>query len=122
MFAELTAFLKESEGQVKEMLRVTLGTSGELENQAKEIQNLPERVFKKTSAVDMNEKERYFVEWLLSEVILDEDENVTIKDMLDKAKNASFSEKEVRGYRETLFQDVAWKKAGKIVVGLRWKD
>jgi hypothetical protein len=122
MFAELTAFLKESEGQVKEMLRVTLGTSGQLENQTKEIQNLPERVFKKTSAVDMNEKERHFVEWLLSEVTLDEDESVTIKDMVDKAKEASFSEKEVRGYREALFQDVAWQKGGKLITGLRWKN
>jgi hypothetical protein len=122
MFAELTAFLKESEGQVKEMLRVTLGTSGELENQTKEIQNLPERVFKKMNAVDMNEKERRFVEWLLSEVTLDEDESVAIKDIVDKAKEASFSEKEVRGYRETLFQDVAWQKGGKLVIGLKWKD
>ena len=70
----------------------------------------------------MNEKERHFVEWLLSEVTLDEDESITIKDMVDKAKDASFSEKEVRGYRETLFQDVAWQKGGKLVAGLRWKN
>ena len=122
MFAELMSFLKESEGQVKEMLSVTLGTGNNIEAQTKEIQNLPERIFKKTNAVEMNERERKFVEWLLSEVIFEDEASVAIKDIVDKAKESNFSEKEVRAYRETLFQDMAWQKGGKLIAGLRWKD
>ena len=123
MFAELQSLVRESEGHVRELLRVIIG-NGDVSLTSGALKNLSERIFKKTNATEMNEKERTFLLWLLS--VTDEDEygQITIKDLVDKARASeeAFPEKEVRGYRETLFQDVAWQKGGKLVLGLKWRD
>ena len=119
MFAELQSFVRESEGQVKEMIRVVIGSVDET-LQSNVLENLSERTFKKTSPLQMNEKERAFVQWLLSQAEQDEYGQIQIKDAVDRAKEGGFSEKEVRAYRETLFQDLAWQKGGKSIVGLKW--
>ena len=121
MFAELQSFVRESEGQVKEMIRVVIGTIDE-NLQSEVLENLSERTFKKTSALEMNEKERAFAQWLLSQADQDEYGQIQIKDIVDKGKEAGFSEKEVRAYRETLFNELAWQKGGKSIVGLKWRD
>ena len=123
MFAELQSFVRESEGHVREMLRVIIGNIDESLT-TDELKHLSERVFKKTSSVEMNEKERKFLLWLLKVAEEDEYGQITIKDLVDKARDSeeAFSEKEVRGYRETLFQDLAWQKGGKLIVGLKWRD
>jgi hypothetical protein len=121
MFAELQSFVRESEGQVKEMIRVVIGTIDET-LQSEVLENLSERTFKKTSALEMNEKERAFAQWLLSQAEQDEYGQIQIKDIVDKGKEAGFSEKEVRAYRETLFNELAWQKGGKSIVGLKWRD
>ena len=119
MFAELQSFVRESEGQVKEMIRVVIGSVDET-LQSNVLENLSERTFKKISPLQMNEKERAFVQWLLSQAEQDEYGQIQIKDVVDRAKEGGFSEKEVRAYRETLFQDLAWQKGGKSIVGLKW--
>lgn len=119
MFAELQSHVRESEGQVKEMIRVVIGSVDET-LQSNVLENLSERTFKKISALQMNEKERAFVQWLLSQAEQDEYGQIQIKDVVDRAKEGGFSEKEVRAYRETLFQDLAWQKGGKSIVGLKW--
>ena len=121
MFGELTSLVRESEGQVKEMIRVAIGNVDET-LKSEDLGGLSERVFKKTSAIEMNEKERTFVKWLLTEADEDEYGQITIKDLVDKAKDHEFSEKETRGYRETLFQDLAWQKGGKLIIGLKWRN
>ena len=121
MFAELQSLVRESEGQVKEMIRVVIGSLDET-LQSDVLENLSERIFKKTSAVQMNEKERGFMQWLLRNAVEDEYGQILIKDLVDKAKEQELSEKEVRAYRETLFNDLVWQKGGKLIAGLRWKD
>ena len=121
MFAELQSLVRESEGQVKDMIRVIIGTADE-NLQSDVLENLSERTFKKTSALQMNEKERGFAQWLLSQAEQDEFGLVQIKDVVDRAKDSGFSEKEIRAYRETLFNELAWQKGGKSIVGLKWRD
>ena len=119
MFAELQSYVRESEGQVKEVLRVAIGNVDETLVSGN-LENLTERVFKKTTPTEMNEKERKFLQWLLTVVEVDEDAQIQAKDLVDRAKEAEFSEKEVRAYRETLFQEVAWQKGGKLILGLKF--
>jgi hypothetical protein len=119
MFAELQSHVRESEGQVKEMIRVVIGSVDDT-LQSDVLANLSERIFKKTNPLQMNDKERLFTQWLLSQAEQDEYGQIQIKDVVDRAKEGSFSEKEVRAYRETLFQDLAWQKGGKSIVGLKW--
>ena len=121
MFAELQSLVRESEGQVKELLRVTIGDiAANLKSDV--LENLSERVFKKTTPTEMSEKERTFLQWLLTNTEQDEYGQIQIKELVDKAKEADFSEKEVRAYRETLFQELAWQKGGKLIVGLKWRS
>ena len=121
MFAELQSLVRESEGQVKELLRVTIGDiAANLKSDV--LENLSERIFKKTTPTEMNEKERTFLQWLLTNTEQDEYGQIQIKELVDKAKDVDFSEKEVRGYRDTLFHDLAWQKGGKLIGGLKWRD
>ena len=129
MFAELQALVRESEGQIKEMIRIAMGTGENIQTQNQALENLQlsEQIFKKTSPLDMNEKERTFVQWLMGEARsanVEEGDisthSIQLKDLVERGKVAGFSEKEVRGYRETLFQESVWQKGGKMILGLKF--
>jgi hypothetical protein len=129
MFSELQALVRESEGQIKEMIRIAMGTGENIQTQNQALENLQlsEQIFKKTSPLDMNEKERTFVQWLMGEARFTNGDDgdiqthsIQLKDLVERGKVAGFSEKEVRGYRETLFQESVWQKGGKMILGLKF--
>lgn len=122
MFAELISFVRESEGQIKEVLKVAMGTGEKLEEQAEGIQGLSEAIFKKTEGTEMNEKERKFIEWFMKVVIIEDEAKILSTELVEKGKVEGFGEKEIRGFRETLFQEMAWQKGGRFILGLKWKD
>jgi len=130
MFSELQALVRESEGQIKEMIRIAMGTGENIQTQNEALENLQlsEQIFKKTSPLDMNEKERTFVQWLMGEARFTNTDDgdiqthsIQLKDLVERGKVAGFSEKEVRGYREMLFQESVWQKGGKMILGLTWR-
>jgi hypothetical protein len=60
------------------------------------------------------------VKWLLVQAEAREGVQVEIKELLERAKVAGYSEKFVRGLREEMFQETAWAKGARYLLGLRW--
>lgn len=123
MFSEFLAFLVESEAQTTNLLKIALGSSQEQKDVAQSLETvLPLQIFSKAKLVDYNEKDQKYIYWLLSATVLNEDKEITINDLVEKAKGEGFGEKYVRGSRENCFQDRAWAKGGRVIRGLSWKD
>jgi hypothetical protein len=120
MFAEFQGYVLEAEAQLQTMLRVAMGdddTSAEVQSEADTV--LPGAIFKKRCLADYaDDRSREFVKWLLATTEVDADSQVEIKDIIEKAKT-TYPEKYVRGLREELFQDAAWPKGSRFLVGLR---
>ena len=122
MFAEFLAFLVESESQTTNLLKIALGSRDEQEMLKQSVEtSLPLQVFLKDKLVDYNEKDQKFVQWLLTVSTVDEDKEITINDLVEKAKGEGFGEKYVRGSRENCFQERVWTKGGRVIRGLSWK-
>jgi hypothetical protein len=122
MFSEFLAFLVESEAQTTNLLKIALGSSQEQKDVAQSLETvLPLQIFSKAKLVDYNEKDQKYIYWLLSATVLNEDKEITINDLVEKAKGEGFGEKYVRGSRENCFQDRAWAKGGRVIRGLSWK-
>ena len=47
---------------------------------------------------------------------------VELKDLLEKARTAGYGEKWVRALRDDLFQELAWAKGARHLLGLRWTE
>jgi len=120
MFAEFQGYVLEAEAQLQTMLRVAMGdddTSAEVQSEADTV--LPGAIFKKRCLADYaDDRSREFVKWLLATTEVDADSQVEIKDIIEKAKT-TYPEKYVRGLREEIFQDSAWPKGSRFLVGLR---
>jgi hypothetical protein len=122
MFSEFQAFLVESESQTTNLLKIAMGGQEEQASIAQQAEiSLPLQIFLKEKLVEYNEKEQKFIQWLLSKTTLDEDKELQINDVVEKAKEEGFGEKYVRGTREGCFQERAWGKGGRIIRGLSWK-
>ncbi len=122
MFSEFQAFLVESESQTTNLLKIAMGSQMEQNTVAQTIEvSLPLQIFTKDKLIEYNEKDQKFIQWLLSKTTLDEDKELQLSDVVDKAKEENFGEKYVRGTRENCFQDRAWGKGGRIIRGLSWK-
>lgn len=122
MFSEFQAFLVESESQTTNLLKIAMGSHDEQKLLANSVEiTLPLQVFLKEKLIDYNEKDQKFVQWVLSKTTLNEDKEIQINDLVEKAKEEGFAEKYVRGSRENCFQDRAWAKGGRIIRGLSWK-
>jgi hypothetical protein len=63
---------------------------------------------------------RAFIKWFLTQVDVQEGSQIDIKDVVDRAKLESFSDKFIRGLREEVFEDAAWPKGARSMIGLRW--
>lgn len=123
MFSEFQAFLVESESQTSNLLKIAMGSHDEQVALANSIEMaIPLQVFLKGKLVEYNEKDQKFVQWILSITTLNEDKEIQINDLIEKAKSDGFAEKYVRGSRESCFQDRAWAKGGRIIRGLSWKS
>jgi len=119
MFAEFSGYILEEEAQLQTVLRVAMGASEEV--QAETDTYLSALVFRKERLSDcVEDRTREFVKWLLSVAEMREGTQMEIKDLLEKAKGAGYSEKWVRGLREDLFQETAWAKGSRFVMGMRF--
>jgi hypothetical protein len=122
MFAEFQAYILEAEAQLATLLRIAVGGDAATTSVQAEVNTLLSPfVFRKESLADcVDDKVRDFVKWLLGATESREGTQVEIKDLLERAKAAGFTEKFVRGLREELFQETAWAKGARHVLGLRW--
>jgi hypothetical protein len=103
---------------------VALGGEEETEEVQQETDTaLSAFVFKRESVSQCSEdRMREFVKWLLTEVEVREGTQIELKDLVDRAKVAGYPEKYVRGLREELFQESAWPKGSRWLLGMRWRE
>jgi hypothetical protein len=76
-------------------------------------------VFKKERLADCDESEKKFLKWLLEIVEVREGVQIELKELIEMAK-PHFGERAVRGFRE-LFQETAWQKGSRFILGIRPK-
>jgi hypothetical protein len=121
MFAEFSSYILETEAQLQTVLRVAMGGDTETETVLAETETyLSSVVFVKERLSDCaDDRVREFVKWLLTVVEVREGTQIEIKDILEKARKEGYSEKFVRGLREELFQETAWVKGSRFVMGMR---
>ena len=121
MFAEFSSYILEAEAQLQTVLRVAMGGDTETETVLAETETyLSSVVFVKERLSDCaDDRVREFVKWLLTVVEVREGTQIEIKDILEKARKEGYSEKFVRGLREELFQETAWVKGSRFVMGMR---
>lgn len=120
MFAEFQGYVLEAEAQLQTMLRVALGgDESAAEVQSEADTSLPVAIFKKGCLADYaDDRSREFIKWLLTTTEVDGNSQVEIKDIIERGKG-TYPEKYVRGLREEIFQDGAWPKGSRFLVGLR---
>jgi hypothetical protein len=120
MFAEFQAYILEADSNIRTILRVAMGgeeTSAEIKA---ETDTTLAPLFKKRCLAEYaDSKTRDFVKWLLVEAEADSSSQIEIKDLIERGKS-NYSEKFIRGLREEVFEDAAWVKGSRFIVGLRW--
>jgi hypothetical protein len=124
MFAEFSSYILEAEAQLQTVLRVAMGGDGEANSVLAETETyLPAIVFAKEHVSDFaDDKIREFVKWLLTVAEVREGTQIEIKDVLEKARKEGYGEKFVRGLREDVFQETAWVKGSRFIMGLRFVE
>jgi len=122
MFAEFQSYIFEAEAQLHTILKVAMGDDGtSAEVQAESTQKIPTKIFKRECLGDFpDDRVRAFIKWFLTQVDVQEGSQIDIKDVVDRAKLESFSDKFIRGLREEVFEDAAWPKGARSMIGLRW--
>ncbi len=120
MFSEFQGYVLEAEAQLQTMLRVAMGgddSAAEVQSEADTA--LPATIFKKGCLAEYaDDRSREFIKWLLATTEVDGSSQVEIKDIIERGKG-TYPEKYVRGLREEIFQDAAWPKGSRFLVGLR---
>jgi hypothetical protein len=121
MFAEFQGYIMEAEAQLNTILRVAMGGEDTAaEHEAEAAKSLPSLFRRKTVAEYADDRTRDFIKWLLTQVESLEGSQIELKDLVERASKASFSEKFVRGTREDVFEESAWIKGARCITGLRW--
>jgi hypothetical protein len=120
MFTEFHSYILESEAQLQTLLRVAMGDNVE-QVQAEMDTELATAVFKKDRLSDCDEKQKEFVKWLLTVAKVAPGTQAELKDLIEKAK-PDFGERAIRGFREDLFQESAWPKGSRFIMGLQLCD
>lgn len=124
MFVEFQGFCMEAEAQLQALLRVAMGGEEATAAVQEETDTLLSAiVFRKGRLSECAEDRiKEFVKWLLGQAEAREGTQIECKDLLEKAKAAGFSEKWTRALREELFQETAWPKGSRWILGLRWLE
>jgi hypothetical protein len=117
MFTEFQGYILESEAQLQTLLRVAMGDSVE-EVQADMDTELPSTVFKKERLTDCDDRQKEFVKWLLTVATVEPGTQLELKDLIEKGR-PDFGERTIRAFREDLFQDSAWAKGSRFILGIR---
>ena len=122
MFAEFSAYILESESQLQTVLRVAMGGETDTATVLADTETqLASSVFAKQRLTELTEeKQREFVKWLLSVAEVSAGTQIEIKDIIEKARKEGYTEKWVRAVREDIFQDTAWSKGSRYMLGLRF--
>lgn len=122
MFAEFSAYILESESQLQTVLRVAMGGEADTATVLADTETqLESSVFAKQRLTELTEeKQREFVKWLLSVAEVSAGTQIEIKDIIEKARKEGYTEKWVRAVREDIFQDTAWSKGSRYMLGLRF--
>ena len=122
MFTEFQGYILEAESQLATILRVALGGDDVTATaQAETEMALSPFVFQKESVAEFAEdRVREFVKWLMGQVEAREGAQVELKELIERARGEGYGEKYVRGLREEVFQETAWAKGARVIVGLRW--
>jgi len=123
MFSEFQAYIMEAEMQLQSLLKLAVGSDDDQTTIQGEVDtHLPVTVFTKESLSDCDEKMKTFMKWLLSVATVTPGVQIEIKDLIERGKKAEFSEKYIRSAREEVFQDAAWTKGSRYILGLTWKE
>jgi hypothetical protein len=122
MFAEFQGYIMEAEAQLNTILRVAMGNDETTATHEAELaMALPTKIFKKEFLAEYaDDRTRDFIKWLLTQVEAQEGSQIELKDLVERAQKAAFSEKFVRGSREDVFEDAIWIKGARCITGLRW--
>lgn len=122
MFAEFSSYILEAEAQLQAILRVAMGGDGAVAEVLSETEtHLSPIVFVKERLSDCgDDKTREFVKWLLGAAETREGTQMELKDLLERARKEGYAEKWVRGLREDVFQETAWAKGSRFLMGMRW--
>jgi hypothetical protein len=123
MFAEFNSYVLEAEAQVQTVLKVAMGTDETATEILTDTETyLPTSIFLKERLSDISDdKTREYVKWLLTVSEPREGAQVDLKDLIEKGK-PNYSEKWVRGARETIFKDAAWAKGSRFMHGVAFKN
>ena len=122
MFTEFQGYILEAESQLTTVLRVAMGSEDAAATaQAETEMALSPFVFQKESVADFaDDRVREFVKWLMGQVEAREGGQIELKEVIERARGEGYGEKYVRGLREEVFQETAWAKGARAIVGLRW--
>jgi hypothetical protein len=119
MFTEFQGYILESEAQLQTLLRVAMGDRIE-EVQADMDTELPSTVFKKERLADCDDRQKEFIKWLLTVTSVEPGTQLELKDLIEKGR-PDFGERAIRAFREDLFQESAWAKGSRFILGIRMR-
>ena len=121
MFTEFQGYVLETESQAQTLLRVAMGDSEQQETVQGELEHvLPAHLFQKRTVAECDERQKCFLKWFLGAAAPHEGGSIELKDLITRAKVQGYSEKYVRGLREELFQEDAWPKGTRVLLGMRF--
>jgi hypothetical protein len=118
MFTEFQGYILESEAQLQTLLRVAMGEQDEI--QAEMDTELSSTVFKKERLTDCDDRQKEFIKWLLTVAIVESGTQLELKELIERGR-PDFSERTIRSFREDIFQDLAWSKGSRFILGLRMR-
>lgn len=123
MFAEFSAYLTEATTQLQTVLTVAIGgedAAAEVAADAEVLLN--PLVFRLEKLHDIGEERtREFLKRLLDAVEIRDGTQMELKELVSWGKERGYGDKWVRDLRETLFQETAWPKGARFLMGLRWR-
>ena len=123
MFSEFQAYIMEAEMQLQSLLKVAVGSDEDQTMIESEVNtHLPVTVFTKESLSDCDDKLKGFMKWLLQVATVTPGVQISIADLVERGKKAEFSEKYIRSTREEIFQESAWPKGSRYILGVTWKE
>ena len=123
MFAEFQGYIMEAEAQLHTILRVAMGgEENAIAYEAEATAALPAKIFKREFLGNyVDDRTRDFIKWLLTQVDVQDGSQIEIKELVERASKATFSEKFVRNSREDVFDEAVWVKGARCITGLYWK-
>jgi len=121
MFAEFSSYVLEAEAQLHTVLRVAMGGDSDTTEVLNDTEtHLSCIVFAKERLSDfVDDRTREYIKWLLTVVEVREGTQIEIKDILELSRKKGYPEKWVRALREDVFQETAWVKGSRFILGLR---